>query len=70
MKELTLISVQDAANRLGMSKEMVRAALIQKKVPFGFAIEKEGDGKIRYRYFVFRERLIAYIEASDMDCSK
>lgn len=68
-----LISLQEAAKTLGQTEDLLRRSLIQGLVPFGYAVKgtvydyRNREQKATYRYIIYRKRLIAYIEAHDLN---
>lgn len=53
---------EEAANKLGMSKQSLRLWIISGKCPFGIATKKY----TRWNYKIFTNRLEAFINADDM----
>lgn len=57
------IDVKEAAALAGIGLDAMKASLIQGKVPYGYAVQV---GSKSHRYIVYRNRLMAYINADDM----
>lgn len=54
-------SIEEASKLIDMPEQTLRAALQQGLFPFGVAIKLEN-----YTYYIFKERLHAYLEARDL----
>ena len=61
MIESELMSVDEAAEILGITKELVRHLLIQGS-PFGRALKYTSGSGVRYRYIIFRKRFNKFLQ--------
>lgn len=61
-----VISVERAAKELGVTVEIMKQLLID-GTPYGTAIGREKNGRMHYRYIVYKHRLPAYANACDFE---
>ena len=66
MQGIRTITVRDAAQLMGMSAETIQAGLIQKRFPWGYAIQ---TGEHRWRYWINADKFfeIERVEGGDND---
>lgn len=68
---MNIITVEQAAEKLGMSIQTLRVGLQQGDFPFGKAImttkpEDSKTGRGRFTYYINPERLEIYLKGEDM----
>ena len=57
MKDESLISISEAASRVGMDQKSFRECLLQNKFPFHIGIAIKKPGNKNWTYYIYRKKI-------------